>query len=60
MAERRGAINKAGAAAVMAMGLATIFAPFVITDAPVKGRTEWAPIDLLVPVQLEMEKAFPH
>jgi hypothetical protein len=46
MAERRGAINKAGAAAVMAMGLATIFAPFVITDAPMKGRTERAPIDL--------------
>ena len=33
---------------LMGMGLWTFFLPIVTTDTPVHGRSEWAPLDLLV------------
>ena len=48
MAERQSAISKPFIALLMAVGLMTFFVPIVTTDAPVHGRSDWAPLDFLL------------
>lgn len=48
MADRPDTISRPLIALLMTIGLATFFMPIVTTDAPVHGRSDWAPVDLLV------------
>lgn len=48
MAPKRSTTNKLYVACLMGVGLLTFFLPIVTTDTAVHGRTEWAPLDLLV------------
>lgn len=43
-----GSVSRMNVAVIMGIGLLTFFMPFVTTDSPVHGRTEWAPLDFLV------------
>ena len=43
-----GIISRPAVAFLMAIGLWTFFLPIATTDMPVRGRTEWSPLDLLV------------
>lgn len=45
---RRNHVSKPVVALIMAIGLLTFFTPIVTTDVPVHGRSDWAPVDLLV------------
>lgn len=40
--------SKIGVAIVSAIGVSTFFMPFVTTDTPVRGRSQWSPMQLLV------------
>lgn len=48
MADRQRTISKPFIALLMGIGVTTFFAPIVTTDAPVHGRSDWAPVDFLV------------
>lgn len=41
-------ISRPVVALLMGMGLWTFFVPIVTADTPVRGRSQWAPLDLLV------------
>lgn len=44
---------------LMGIGLWTFFVPIVTTDAPVHGRSQWAPLDLLL-ARADQWKPTPH
>jgi len=48
MASTQETIRRPIVALLMGMGLWTFFLPIVTTDMPVRGRSQWAPLDLLV------------
>ena len=48
MVDGRNTISRPFISLLMAIGLCTSFAPIVTTDAPVHGRSDWAPVDLFV------------
>ncbi len=43
-----GAVSKLSVAIVIGLGLATFFMPIVTTDSPVRGRSQWTPLQLLI------------
>ena len=48
MSSPLGIISRPAVAFLLAIGLWTFFLPIVTTDTPVRGRSEWSPLDLVV------------
>lgn len=45
---RQACVSRTNVILVVAIGLSTFFQPFVTTDSPVHGRSQWTPLQLLV------------
>jgi hypothetical protein len=59
MAGPQKTISKPIAVFLMEMGLWTFFLPIVTADTPVRGKSQWAPLDLLV-ARADQWRPVPH